>query len=59
MARDPGVQGSERFFQQDELFEAGIRAACTVSSRASSSNDAGTVSTIGRRSSRSVWSGEG
>ena len=45
MGGDPGIEGCRGFFEQRELFEAGFRAACTVSSRASSSKLAGTVST--------------
>ena len=50
MRGDPRVERGQRFFEQRDVRESRRCAALTVSSRASSSNEAGTVSTIGCRS---------
>ena len=54
-AVDPRIESSLRFLQQSHLRQTrAAAAACTVSSRASSSNEAGTVSSTSWRERASV-----
>ena len=49
---DPGVERGLRLLEQRDVSSPAARAASTVSSRATASNDAGTVSTMSCCSSR-------
>ncbi len=52
--RDPRVERRLRLFEQRHVAEPAATAASSVSSRATSSNDAGTVSTTWQSSERCV-----